>query len=244
MSTGELLVHQDLEWRAILEHIINRRDSLQHSARNFCRVRRLLGPVLGSVQATLRWQTILRTQLQRRNILKDEISGAGSVKAGELSVYAVDVVGDGLVGDLTVVDEGVVAEVVGADKDGVDSRVHRHVQCFCAIRIDVFAVSKVGREFVAVNVREKGIDAGECARSDIVAADCSRYSVIVDVSTGVLSHVLRPRTTTVCRVVVCWADPSDRRCAAVMRAKVSKTRIVSVAVSESDQASEFLQVPS
>lgn len=117
VSTRELFGKKDLVGCAVLVDIVDCSHSLKHTTPDLCRVGRLLRPVLSGVQTTLTRQTVLRGQLQRRNILQNKVSSSRVVETRELLVDTVNVVRDDFTGDLTVVDEGVVAKIVGADED-------------------------------------------------------------------------------------------------------------------------------
>jgi hypothetical protein len=155
--------------------------------------------------------------------LEDKVSSSRVVETGELVIDTIDVVRDDFASDLAIIDKGIVSKVVGTDKHRIHSRIHRNVQSLCSIGIHVLAVSKIRRNLIAHHIREIGLDASKSARRDVVTAHSSRNSIVVNLGSGVLSNVLRPRATSISGVVVCWVFPTDWRGTAVVRAKVTET---------------------
>lgn len=202
MRTRVALGDLNLVRRLVLEHSVDERHILVHLVADLREIARLVRPVLRSVQSTLTRETILWVQVQRRNILDDEVAAAVRVHSVELVVDALSVVDDVGAGDLAVGDEGVVAQVIGTNEDAVDGLVWRVDHEFSVVRVVVVRVLNVGRDFVLSYGGEWRIDGGEEARCNVVVAYGAGDGVIVDVCPGILCHVLRPRASTISGIVI------------------------------------------
>lgn len=215
-----------LERGAVFVDTINSNDLLQHPARDFRQVTTdaftLVGPVLVRTYAALTREAVFRGEVQRRSVHNDEVPPAVVVDALELVVDAVEVGGDVSAGDLLVLDQGVVAEVVGPDPDGVDGLVDGVLHELRAVGEDVGRIREVGGDFVALDVWEGSIDGAEPSRGDIVGADRTADSVVVDVGAAVLGDVLWPGPSTICSVVVGRVCIANRRCVTVVVNEVSQ----------------------
>jgi hypothetical protein len=144
----------------------------------------------------------LWSEVQRRNVLENEVPSTVVVNALDRFEHAVGVIDNCGACDLRIGDESVVAQVVSAYEDAVDSLVWRVVHEFCAVLVDILGVGDVGRDFVLLDGGEEVVDSGKGAWGDIVTADSTRDCVVVDVCARVLSNVLRPWAATIGRVVV------------------------------------------
>jgi hypothetical protein len=144
----------------------------------------------------------LRSEVQRRNILENEVPSTVVVYALDRFEHTVGVVDDRGACDLRVGDESIVAKVVGSYPDSVDSLVWRVVHEFRTVLVDILGVGDVGRDLVLFDGRKEVVDSSKGAWGDIVTADSARNCVVVDVCGGVLSNVLWPRAATVGGVVV------------------------------------------
>lgn len=169
--------------RLVLEDRIDQRHVLEHLLADLGDVARLVFPVLRSRQSAFAGQAVLRRQIQRCDVLQDEVTAAVVVDALNGVEDAVGVVDDSGACDLRVGDEGVIAEIVGADEDAVDGLVWWVDHEFRAVLVDVVRVCDVGRDLILLNSREGSVNGGECARSDVVAAHGTGDGVVVDICT-------------------------------------------------------------
>ena len=196
------LSQQDHQTRQLVPEDRIRHDDLLLDLRRDRRVViRLVGPVMVRADAVILRRRIQRRQVQRDVVQQHEVARAARIHAPELREHAVRVVHQRGPGHLAVGEEGADAEVVGADPERVDGLIGRGVQEGGAVGFRYGGVGDPGRNLVLLGGGEVGVDEGEIARGYVVAADGSGNRIVVEVDTGILTHVLHPGSPTVGRVI-------------------------------------------
>jgi hypothetical protein len=104
---------------------------------------------------------VLWEKVEGCEVHDNEVAASIFVEAGDLVVYAVDVVCDGFTGDLAVGQERVVTKIVRPDPDCIDGAVGLAGEEFGSAGVAGFGVGDESWEFVAINIRERRVDRRE-----------------------------------------------------------------------------------
>lgn len=198
LGAGPGIVHAGFERCAVLVNAVDGCDRLKHAVADLGNVTAgygfFVGKKLRRIEAAGRRNTVLRAEVQRREVHEYEVAGAVAVKSVYGCVHTVYVVDERLIGDLFVGQKSIVSDVVGADPDGVDGAGGGPSEEGGAVLGDVFRVGDKSGEFVVCNVREWGVDGAEPARGDIVGTDSAANGVIIESGVTVDGGVARPDT--------------------------------------------------
>lgn len=180
MRAGVLLGDDGGERSAVLVHLVESCHRVLHAVVHVRHVATVGRPELSCVEPALRGQLVLRQQIEGRQIQKDEVAATVLVQAVYGVVDAVHIVCNSFVGALRVGDESVVAQVIGADPYSIRGRILLAGEEWLACRgHDVLRVCDEGGQFVAFNIWERDCRR-ELTRSDVIGANSSRNSVVVE----------------------------------------------------------------